>query len=145
MAILAQLPQPNPDTLERVARQKVQTNAAEAQSWAFALPAGNTRMIAVEKVTDALQTTHQLTDAAQWLASRPAHPDFDPAYARIAVEVFHNAGDFPTALQWAKRVSNPEAAAQVQSQLIERWLSLERDRALQVLGPAMENDLLVRP
>lgn len=138
MDLFAQTQDPDSDTVRLAVKQKIEANTIDAQAWALALPAGETRSAAVQEVTNILANKDQMGAAARWLADQPAHRDFDPVYARLAVAVFQTPQDYPAALAWMKRVTNPDTAAEVRGALIDQWRTVEPERAAQVLGVAME-------
>lgn len=132
------LGKPDNGTTFRIAAQKAQANPAEARAWALTLPPGNTRAIALKGVVETMTGTDQTPQAVAWLESQPPHPDHDSAYASLAVSAVERGQDYAAALRFTKKITDPESARRARAELIERWLSNDAERAVHVLGPAME-------
>ena len=145
MAIFSTLADPDRGMIGQVARQKMEANAPEAQAWALAMPPGQARVTAVQEVMNTLKVGNRTDEAARWLATAPRQTDLDPAYGELAVWTFDRAAALPAAAQWTRRITDPGAALRARGALIEQWLSIDRERATEVLGAAMENTLLAQP
>ena len=136
--LLAQSPHPDTDLYAQIARQKVLLNQAEAQSWASSQPGGDFRAAAIDGLVETLIDTDKTADALKWLESKPADEDHDRAYSRLALASANDAETFPAALQLSKRIVDPENARRLKVELLERWLSVEPHRAVEVMSPLME-------
>jgi hypothetical protein len=145
LELFAKMPNPEPGTVLSVARQKASTSMAEAQTWLMTLPPGEARGVALDGLLQTLENEDKLPEILPWLSSRTPHPDFDSAYSRLALDAFKQREDFPRARQWLQRVVDPKNATQLKSQLIARWLELDPENAVRVLGPQIENSLLAPP
>jgi hypothetical protein len=139
LELLARISHPDTEIYSDIARQKVRTNVSDAQAWAYAQPGGDFRAAAIDGLVETLIDTEKNAEALKWLASKPADEDHDRAYARLALANANDTETFPAALQLSKRVVDPENARRLQSDLLERWLSVDPRRAAELMVPVMEN------
>jgi hypothetical protein len=143
--LFRQFPNPDPDMFRSVAEKRAKLDLTEAQAWALNLPSGDTRKSAVLGIVNTMDDDRKLEDAIHWLSTLPPDEDLDGAFGKIALSTLDKSENIGEAVEFSKRIVNPDAAAEVQSELIQRWLSMNRDNAVRVLGPAMEQAVRAQP